>query len=264
MASKPRKKPSADFKETAEEYHQKKKTLIRDILGSKLDFKPKTENQKLLLKSFRENDITICDAPPGCGKTFLALAEALNLLMSDDNRFYQIILVKSVLQLDNEELGFIKGDLNAKMEGPIMSFMINMGLMIEESTIKNLVEASIIKVIPLAFFRGLSLQNSIIIADEIQNITLQNARTILTRIGQNSAIFMLGDKKQSDLPRSQRKESSLAVLMDLFTDVPKIGVVQMFTQDIVRHPLISLIENKFDAYYDQQITPVKPKRNQNG
>jgi phosphate starvation-inducible PhoH-like protein len=127
------------------------------------------------------------------------------------------------------------------------SFYINMEKLILENTINSLIEQDIIRPYPLGYMRGASLDDCIIIADEMQNVSLDNSRTLLTRIGKNSKIILLGDINQIDI--KNKKESSLEVLLNLFDEVSKIGVIKMSEEDTnIRNPLISVIEDKYNDY----------------
>jgi phosphate starvation-inducible PhoH-like protein len=163
----------------------------------------KNETQKKLIKTIKEKEITIVSGLPGTGKTFLACAEALRMVKNHE--FKQIILVKSVTQLKGEETGFLPGDIKEKLEPFMISFIDNFEKIVGEEITNKLRESGIIKIQPLAFIRGRSIDNSIIIADECQNITLENMKTLLTRIGDNSKMVILGDTKQKDI--RNKKES---------------------------------------------------------
>jgi len=163
----------------------------------------KNESQKKLIKSIKENEITIISGFPGTGKTFMACAEALRMLKNHE--FKQIILVKSVTPLKGEETGFLPGDLKEKLEPFMISFIDNFEKIIGETATAKLRESGLIKIQPLGFIRGRSIDNAIIIADECQNITLDNMKTLLTRIGDNSKMVILGDTKQKDIKNKKER-----------------------------------------------------------
>jgi phosphate starvation-inducible PhoH-like protein len=192
--------------------------------------------------------------------TFVAIAYALSLLRKPSNRFKKIYLVKSVTTLKGEELGFLKGDLKEKIDPFMWSFYINMEKLILESSMKTLLDKEIIRPFPLAYMRGASLDDCIIIADEMQNVTLDNSLTLLTRIGSNSKLILLGDINQIDM--RNKEESSLEVLLNLFDEVSNMGVIRMSEDDVnIRNPLISVIEAKYKEYMKK--LDVSP-RNGNG
>lgn len=226
------------------------KNIISGYLPKVIKIKAKNDKQKDLINSIRNNEITICAGPAGTGKSFCAIAYALSLLRKRENKYKRIYLVKSVTTLKNEEIGHLPGDIKDKYEPFLWSYYINIEKIIESKTLKQLMNEEIIKPFPLAYMRGASLDNSIILLDEAQNVTIDNSRTFLTRIGSNSKLIILGDTNQIDM--KNRKESSLKFLMEIFKDTPKIGVINMEDKDTenVRNPLIDIIEDKFKEYYN--------------
>jgi phosphate starvation-inducible PhoH-like protein len=225
----------------------------------KIDVKPKTENQKKLLQAIKENEITIASGFPGTGKTFLACAEALKLLKNHENPFKKIILVKSVTTLKDEEIGFLKGTMEEKMEPFMDSFLDNFNKIIGEHLTNKLREMKYIEIKPIAYVRGRSIDNSIIIMDEAQNISIDNMRTLMTRIGENSKMVILGDIKQKDI--RNKKESSLEIVLDRFKEKKGFGVVELRNEeDIVRNPIIRVIEDIFDKIEEDKINNVTKKQ----
>lgn len=225
------------------------KKNIGKIIPNDIKVVAANDSQKKLIDSIKRNEITICAGPAGTGKTFVAVAYALSLLRKTTNKFKRIYLVKSVTTLKGEELGYLKGDMRDKVDPFMWSFYINMEKVISESSMKDLMEKEIIKPFPLAYMRGATLDNCIIIADEMQNVSLDNSRTLLTRIGSNSKIILLGDFNQIDLRK--KDESSLEVLLNIFKNVDSIGTIQMNEDDTnVRNPIISTIETKYCEYYE--------------
>lgn len=229
---------------------KKSKSLINKTIPNKVKVVGKNESQKNLIKSIKNNEITIASGLAGCGKTYIALAYALNLLQTSTNNYKNIYLVKSVTTLKNEEMGFLKGDVNEKLEPIMWSFMLNMSKLVKKSGIETLILNEIIKPLPLAYIRGVTLDNCIIIADEMQNVTVDNSRTLMTRIGTDSKLIMLGDINQIDLKR--KKESSLDILIKMFDNIDKIGVVRFNDEDInIRNPLITVIEEKYREFINE-------------
>ncbi len=231
------------------------KAEISKLLPGDIKIIAKNESQKKLINSIKNNEITICAGRAGTGKTFVALAYALSLLRKTNNRFKKIYLVKSVTTLKGEELGFLKGDLKEKIDPFMWSFYINMEKLILETSMKTLVDKDIIRPFPLAYMRGASLDDCIIIADEMQNVTIENSITLLTRIGSNSKLILLGDIKQIDM--KDKHNSSLEILLNLYDGINNIGVIEMSNDDVnVRNPLIAVIEEKYTEY---QKLPKKKK-----
>lgn len=217
-----------------------------------VNYKCKNENQGKLRDSIRDNEITIVSGLPGTGKTYIACAEALKLIKSK-TRYKKILLVKSVTQLKGEELGFLPGDLKEKLDPYMISFLDNFEKIIGESMTGKLRDLGIINIQPLAFVRGRSIDNTIIIVDEAQNISIDNMRTLMTRIGDNSKMVILGDVKQKDL--KNKKESSLEVIIDKFNNIENFGCVELRNpDDVVRNPIIKIIENIFDDLNDSITT----------
>jgi phosphate starvation-inducible PhoH-like protein len=219
------------------------------MIFEKVSLTAKNDSQKKLLKSIKENQITICNGVAGSGKTLCSIYMALSLLKDNNNAFQKILLVKSVTVLKNEELGFLKGDLREKVDPFMESFKSNAKKLFQGTNIDGLFESSIIHFLPLAYIRGTNLDNSIIILDETQNVSIDNARTLLTRIGENSKIICLGDTNQIDL--KNKKDSSLEVLLNIFDGIDDIGCITMDENDEnCRNPIIKTIERKFKEYSD--------------
>lgn len=244
-------KEETDFEElisvNSEREISKVKEQISKLLPKNIKIISKNDSQKKLINSIKNNEITICAGPAGTGKTYVAVAYALSLLRKTNNRFKKIYLIKSVTALKGEELGFLKGDLKEKFDPFMWSFYINMEKIIISSSMKTLLDDDIIRPFPLAYIKGSSLDDCIIIADEMQNISFDNSRTLLTRIGSNSKLIVLGDINQIDM--KNKSDSSLEQLLGLFNDVQNIGVIRMSKEDTnVRNPLINIIEEKYDNY----------------
>lgn len=223
------------------------KSEISKLVPADIKIIAKNESQKKLINSIKNNEITICAGRAGTGKTFTTMAIALSLLRKPSNRFKKIYLVKSVTTLKGEELGFLKGDLKEKIEPFMWSYYINMEKLIQESSMKSLLEKEILRPFPLAYMRGVSLDDCIIIADEMQNVNIDNSLTLMTRIGSNTKLILLGDMNQIDM--KNKHESSLEAILHMFTDTPSIGTVMMSSEDEnVRNPLIGVIEEKYREY----------------
>lgn len=218
----------------------------------KIDIKHKNETQKTLTNSIKTNDVTICTGPPGCGKTYLTCAQSLIELKQDKN-INKIVLVKSVTTLKSEEIGFLKGTLEEKMEPFMYSFIKNFEKIVGREIIETLKAEKIIEILPIAYMRGVNIDNAIIIVDEAQNISVDNIRTILTRLGENSKMILLGDLNQID--QKNKYDSALMFLTKHFKNIDKIDVVEFGLEDIVRHPLIKQIEPIFELYHN-----TKPKQ----
>jgi phosphate starvation-inducible PhoH-like protein len=233
-----------DLLEVQEFVYSKNKEEDKFLKSMSVNYKCRTENQGKLRESIRNNEITIVSGLPGTGKTYIACAEALKLIKSKP-KYKKILLVKSVTQLKDEETGFLPGDLHDKLEPYMISFVDNFEKIIGESLTRKLRELKLIQIQPLAFVRGRSIDNAIIIVDEAQNISISNMRTLMTRIGDNSKMVILGDVKQKDL--RNKKDSSLEVIIDKFNNMDNFGCVELRDpEDVVRNPIIKIIEETFD------------------
>lgn len=219
-----------------------------DVQKLKIEYNYKNESQKNLISLINNNKITITAGPAGTGKTYIACAQALKLLKSDQ-RFKKIILVKSVTVLEGEEIGFLKGDLKEKMFPFTISFLDNFYKLIGEGITQIMLDQGFIEVLPLAYIRGRSIDNSIIIVDEAQNITAKNMRSTMTRIGTDTKMIITGDTKQIDMKNS--KLSSLDLVVRLFESKPDIGTMKFKVDDIVRDPIVKIIEETFDDWEDK-------------
>lgn len=200
------------------------------------NFKPKTIRQSKLVDLINNREVTIVTGPAGTGKTYTALATALSLL---GPIYKKIIIAKSVTTTLGEEIGFIKGGVDQKMEPFMMSFMWNIDKIAGEFSAQALLDKKIIEVLPLAFIRGLSIDNSIIIIDEIQNIDVHIFKTLITRIGENSKYIFLGDVEQIDM--KHKNNSCLQTVVDIFKESDIIGCINFTDADCVRNPIIPII-----------------------
>lgn len=219
------------------------------LYQNKLDIKHKNETQKQLTNSIKKNYFTMCTGPAGTGKTYIACLQALNELKNNED-IKKIVLVKSVTTLKSEEIGFLKGTMEEKMEPFMYSFTGNFEKIIGERIFQKLKEDRYIQILPIAYLRGVNIDNAIVIIDEVQNITIDNIRTIMTRLGENSKMVFLGDIKQIDV--KNKYDSALKFIMENFQYVDGIGVVEFTKDDIIRHPLIKVVEDIFDKVLDSK------------
>ena len=226
-----------------EEWIYQNNTIEKKISDTMtINVKCKTENQKALVNAIKEKEVVICSGPAGSGKTFLACAEALKLIKRY-TKYKKIVIVKSVTTLKNEEIGFLKGGLREKMEPFMFSFVHNFEKLVGQTITSRLRELKTIEELPIAYMRGINLDRSIIIIDEAQNISQENIRTIMTRLGKDSKMIFLGDERQQD----SKGGNGLTFLMDHFKDIDEIGCIQFNKSDVVRNPLIAKIERVFDS-----------------
>lgn len=209
-----------------------------DIVGY---FETKTETQADLKKSIENNEVTVAIGPAGTGKTYVTMATALKLL---GNTYKTIYLVKSLTKMDGEDPGFIKGSLADKMAPVLMSYTWTVDKILGKNRAEDLMKKELMEALPLAFIRGVSIDNALVIVDEAQNLTHHAFKTIMTRIGTDSKYVFLGDVEQID--RKRKQESCLADIYDLFKDSDVIGTVEFGKEDCVRNPIIPLILEKLE------------------
>lgn len=208
---------------------EKQEQLIRN-------FSAKNERQKEFIELIEQNEIVIAKGVAGSGKSYVALATALNLL---GDVYKRMILVKSVTTIPGEEIGFTKGSTKDKMAPVMMSFTWNIDKMLEKGASDQLLDKGLMEIIPLAFFRGLSIDSSIVIIDETQNISFDTFKTIITRIGENCKYIFLGDVEQVD--RKKKQESCLQTVIDIFDGTGLIKTIEFKDEDCVRNPKIPMI-----------------------
>jgi phosphate starvation-inducible PhoH-like protein len=211
-----------------------------------VNLKCKNDRQKNFIRLINKHDIVVCAGPAGTGKTFVACAEALKLLTSQNHKYKKIIIVKSVTVLEGEEIGFLKGTMKEKMEPFMISFLDNFHKLIGKELTGTMLNCEMIEVLPLAYVRGRSIDNAIIIVDEAQNISLKNMRSTMTRLGEDSKIIITGDTKQIDMRAGN--VSSLEKVVQYFTPMEEVGIMEFGREDIVRNPLIIKIEEIFEKH----------------
>ena len=203
---------------------------------------PRSHNQAEYICGMRENEISFCVGPAGTGKTFLAIAEALHLVLSKKTR--KLVLTRPVVEA-GESLGYLPGDLAQKINPYLRPLYDAMEALVPYETIHHLEETRAIEVAPLAYMRGRSLNDCFVILDEAQNTTKEQMKMFLTRIGRGARAVITGDTTQIDLPR--RVDSGLLHALSLLTGVDGIFISYLNTSDVVRNPLIKKIIEAYDA-----------------
>ena len=204
---------------------------------------PRSERQKEYVRALRKSDITISAGPAGTGKTFLAVAVGLTMLL--DKKIERIILSRPAVEA-GERLGFLPGDMKEKVDPYLRPLYDSLYDLFDFEKIQRMIEIGDIEIAPLAFMRGRTLKNSFAILDEAQNATDTQIKMFLTRIGENSKIVINGDPSQIDLPH--KNMSGLNRSKNLLGKINEISVVDFDHSDVVRHPLVSKIVK---AYSDQ-------------
>jgi phosphate starvation-inducible protein PhoH and related proteins len=218
---------------------------ISDIIKTpKKSVIPRSEKQKEYVRALRQSDIVISAGPAGTGKTFLAVAIGLTLLL--DKKIERIILSRPAVEA-GERLGFLPGDMKEKVDPYLRPLYDSLYDLFDFEKIQKMIENGDIEIAPLAFMRGRTLKNSFAILDEAQNATDTQIKMFLTRIGENSKIVINGDPSQIDLPN--KNTSGLNRSKKLLGSLNEISVVDFDHSDVVRHPLVSKIVK---AYSDQE------------
>ena len=212
----------------------------------------RTENQQLLVKAFEENDLVFATGPAGSGKTFVAIALAVKALKNKEVR--KIILSRPAVEA-GEKLGFLPGEMKDKLDPYLQPLYDALQDMIPAVKLKEYMENNVIQIAPLAFMRGRTLNDAVIILDEAQNTTTHQIKMFLTRLGMNAKMIVTGDMTQIDLPASAT--SGLKEAMGILKNVPGIGRVEFNKKDIVRHKLVQRIVEAYDKFDKSKLRAAK-------
>lgn len=207
----------------------------------------RTENQQLLVKAFENNDLVFATGPAGSGKTFVAIALAVKALKNKEVR--KIILSRPAVEA-GEKLGFLPGEMKDKLDPYLQPLYDALQDMIPAAKLKEYMENNVIQIAPLAFMRGRTLNDAVIILDEAQNTTTHQIKMFLTRLGMNAKMIVTGDVTQIDLPPSAI--SGLIQAMQILKGVNGIGKVEFTKKDIVRHKLVQRIVDAYDKFDDKR------------
>jgi len=203
--------------------------------------RPKTAGQARYVEMLRNKEIVICTGPAGTGKTYLAVARAVEALKSEGIK--KIVLVRPAVEA-GESLGFLPGDLNAKINPYLRPLFDSLTDMMERDMLRRNMEEERVEVVPLAYMRGRTLNNAYMILDEAQNTTVAQMKMFLTRMGAGSRIIVCGDATQIDLP--SHKKSGLVDALFRLKMIDGIGTIRLTTHDIVRHNLVQQIVNAYE------------------
>jgi phosphate starvation-inducible PhoH-like protein len=209
--------------------------------GLSRQVRPRTEGQSRYVAAMRENDVVFAIGPAGTGKTYLAVAVAVTLLRQ--GAIKKIVLVRPAVEA-GERLGFLPGDIAAKINPYLRPLLDALNDMMEPEQVKRYMENDIIEIAPLAFMRGRTLNAAVIILDEGQNTTVPQMQMFLTRMGHGSKIIVTGDVTQVDLPKNTR--SGLIDATHRLENLERIAVIQLGEKDIVRHPLVQAIVKAYE------------------
>ena len=205
--------------------------------------KPRSENQQRLIEAYEKNDMVFAVGPAGTGKTYLSIALAVQALKEKAAK--KIILSRPAVEA-GEKLGFLPGDMKDKIDPYLQPLYDALEDMLPQVKLQDMMEKHIIQIAPLAFMRGRTLSDAVVILDEAQNTTPAQIRMFLTRMGWNTKMIITGDMTQIDLPHSQK--SGLIEALHILNEVEGIGVVNLTGKDIVRHKLVTRIVNAYEAF----------------
>ena len=225
---------------------QTKEEGVKGVIVYNISGKPikcKSENQQKLVDAFENNDMIFATGPAGTGKTYLSIALAVRALKEKAIR--KIILSRPAVEA-GEKLGFLPGDMKDKIDPYLQPLYDALEDMLPAVKLQDMMEKNIIQIAPLAFMRGRTLSDAVVILDEAQNTTTAQLRMFLTRMGWNTKMVITGDMTQIDLPRGQR--SGLAESLDILKTVEGIGFVSLGQKDIVRHKLVTRIVNAYESH----------------
>lgn len=224
-------------------------TVMKDVIIRTFRGKPvkcKTIGQKNYIDAIENHSVTICIGPAGTGKTYLAIAMAVNALKNEE--ISRIILTRPAVEA-GEHLGFLPGDLQSKVDPYLRPLYDGLYEMLGEETFNRYLERGIIEVAPLAYMRGRTLNSSWILMDEAQNASLEQMFMVLTRMGEGSKIIVTGDITQVDL---KDRASGLEKTADILQGIDDISVVRLNNRDVVRHKLVKDIIKAFEKYQEKE------------
>ena len=215
--------------------------VVYSIAGRPI--KARSENQQHLIDAYNSNDMVFAVGPAGTGKTYLSIALAVKALKEKTAK--KIILSRPAVEA-GEKLGFLPGDMKDKIDPYLQPLYDALEDMIPQVKLQDMMEKHVIQIAPLAFMRGRTLSDAVVILDEAQNTTPAQIRMFLTRMGWNTKMIVTGDMTQIDLPHSQK--SGLIEALHILNNVEGIGVVNLNQKDIVRHKLVTRIVNAYEAF----------------
>ena len=220
-------------------------TIVFSVTGKPIV--PRSENQLKLVKEYEKNDMIFAIGPAGSGKTYTAIALAVRSLKNKEIK--KIILSRPAVEA-GEKLGFLPGDMKDKIDPYLQPLYDALQDMIPAAKLKEYMELNIIQIAPLAFMRGRTLNDAVVILDEAQNTTTQQIKMFLTRMGMNTKMIVTGDMTQIDLPSSQK--SGLVQAMHILKDVKGISFIELNKKDIVRHKLVTRIVDAYEKFEEKQ------------
>ncbi len=216
------------------------------VPGSVKRIYPRTQNQAEYISMLQEKDMVFCTGSAGSGKTFLAVAEALRLLLTHKRN--KLIITRPVVEA-GESLGFLPGNLEEKIDPYLRPLRDAMETVLPVETVKRLFETGIVEAAPLAYMRGRTLNNCVVILDEAQNATYSQIKMFLTRMGENTKMFVTGDPTQIDLPK--KSASGLMQTIEILYKIDDIGFMELTSEDVVRNGLVKKIVRAYENEKEQ-------------
>ena len=236
---------------------------MKDVIVVTQNGKPikcRTLGQKSYVEALKDNTVTICIGPAGTGKTYLAVAAAVAAFHRKE--IERIVMSRPAIEAGEERLGFLPGDLQNKVDPYLRPLYDALDEILGRERVQRYMENRTIEIAPLAYMRGRTLNNSLIIIDESQNASLSTLKMALTRLGEGSRLVLTGDVTQIDLPR--QSDSGLETCAQLLSGIDDIAVVRLSNRDVVRHKLVRDIVKAFDKYEESRKPADKPRpQNQN-
>ena len=224
--------------------NQSADTIVYNISGRPI--KSRTKNQQQIIDSFKTSDMVFIEGPAGTGKTYLSIALAVKSLKEKTAK--RIILSRPAVEA-GEKLGFLPGDMKDKIDPYLQPLYDALEDMLPQAKLQDMMDKHVIQIAPLAFMRGRTLNDAIVILDEAQNTTSAQIRMFLTRLGWNSKMLITGDLTQIDLPQTQK--SGLKEAIKILNNIEGISIVRLGQKDIVRHKLVTRIVDAYDAFDKQ-------------
>ena len=253
--SKPKASKNEDFeitKRTGKEIEKRlngieksPKLIAKEVIGESITkLKHRNAKQKEYLQLIGDKEISVCTGPAGCGKSFLSVYKALQLLLDMSNNFETIVITTPAVEAD-EKLGFLPGSIEEKLDPYVYSTYYLIQKLIGKQALDALIEKRVIQVLGFGYMRGINIDKSIVLIEEFQNATIKQAKTLLSRIGEDSKFIVSGDLKQSDRFK-KFSDSGLFFVCEHLTDIEEIGFYEFGEEDIVRNPVIGKILKKFE------------------
>ncbi len=212
------------------------------VYGTKgVQIKPKSPNQRKLVDTIKENDLTFAVGPAGTGKTFIAVALAVRALKN--KTINKIIITRPAVEA-GENLGFLPGDLTEKVDPYLRPIYDALSMLLPSEKLEDYKKSNVIEIAPLAYMRGRTLDNAFVLLDEAQNTTSMQMKMFLTRLGPNSKMVITGDPSQIDLPGNQT--SGLKEALYVLKDIKGIGITRLKGEDVIRHKIVKKVIEAYD------------------